>query len=297
MFCSKEKLINLMRQCDFRPGKRWGQNFLTDRNIRDRIIEAVSLRKTDTVIEIGAGFGALTRELSRKAEKVIAIERDKRLCAILKRSLVNCSNTEIVPADILKFNFTRLSPGSETIRGFSEPETVQDPVRVKVVGNLPYYITTPIIVHLLKAHSFIDFVIITVQKEVAERLLAGPGENSYGAISCFAQFYSRPSLIMKIKKNAFFPQPGIDSSLIKLEILRAPKVRVKDEEFFFKVIRASFNQRRKTLLNSLSNRLKLDKQFLLKVLESAKISSRRRGETLSLEEFTRIANQIPADSR
>ncbi len=288
-------MIKLMRQHHFRPRKRWGQNFLIDRNIRDRIIETASLRKTDTVIEIGPGFGALTERLSHKVKRVIAVERDEKLCSILRRHIISCSNVEVVSGDILKLDFTKLLHNA------------------KVVGNLPYYITSPIIVHLLKSRALIDSIIITIQKEVAQRLLSEAGRSSYGAISCFVQFYSKPSLIMEIKKNAFFPQPEVNSSLVKLKILKVPEVRVKDEKLFFRIIRASFNQRRKTLLNSLSSKLKLDpslkrsgkvylcplghplglnKQSLLKILESAKINPHRRGETLSLEEFAKIANHI-----
>lgn len=292
---SRRELINLMRQHHFRPYKRWGQNFLINRNIRDRIIEAFSLRKTDTVFEVGPGFGALTGELSRKTERVIAVERDERLCAILRKLLVNCGNVEIVSADILKFDFTKLSINLHPALSTSGA-TESRKRGVKIVGNLPYYITSPIIIHLLKMRTLVESIIITVQKEVAQRLLSGADEGSYGAISCFVQFYSKPSLVMKIKRNAFFPQPEVDSSLVKLKIRKIPKVQVKNEELFFKIIRASFNQRRKTLLNSLVSKLGLNRETLSRILESLKIDPRRRGETLSLEEFAKIANHISAIS-
>lgn len=293
MFYSRRELIKLMREHDFWPSKRWGQNFLVDRNIQEKIIEAFSLKRGDTVIEIGPGFGALTGALSRKAENVIAVERDKRLCNILRKHLVDYANVEVVAADILKFDLTPLSLGPHL-----DPYPVRNKGletgkgKVKIVGNLPYYITSPIIIHLIKMRAFIDSIIITVQEEVAERLLSEAGGSNYGAISCFVQFFTKPSLLMQIKRNAFFPQPRIDSSLIKLKIRSIPKVKVGDEELFFKIIRASFNQRRKILLNSLVNRLKLKKQFLLSVLEGVNVNPQRRGETLSLEEFAKIANRI-----
>lgn len=289
-----------MREHHFWPSKRRGQSFLIDRNIQEKIIKAASLGKTDTVIEIGPGFGALTGGLSRKVEKVIAVEQDKKLCIILRKLLLNYPNVEVVAADILKFDFTPFAGDLHSVRPASAYRGRFNKNKgfkigkdgVKIVGNLPYCITSPIIIHLLKMRAFIDSIIITVQKEVAQRLLSEAGGSNYGAISCFVQFFTEPSLLMQIKRSAFFPQPKVDSSLIKLKIRKTPKVKVRDEELFFKIVRAAFNQRRKTLLNSLAGRLKLEKQFLLNVFEGVQISPQRRGETLSLEEFARIADRI-----
>ncbi len=228
------------------------------------------------MLEIGPGLGALTEALSSRCEKLIAIEYDKTLCSFLKRYFVNAENIEVVCADILDYKLSTIN------------------YRLKVIGNLPYYITSPIITYLIDNKKYIEQGFITVQKEVAERLISQPGRKSYGSLSCFVQFYCKPTIELYIPKNVFYPQPKVDSALVNLKFLDNPSVEVKDEKLFFKVIRAAFNQRRKTLLNALwaADISGADKPKLNKILLNAGIDPKRRGETLSLKEFARLTEEL-----
>ena len=274
------KLTFILKEYAIRPAKTLGQNFLIDRNIREKIIDAISVNKEDVIFEIGAGLGSLTGELCKRAKKVVAIEKDSRLYEFL---LQNCqfNNLELVHGDVLRYDF-----GAEG--------------KVKVVGNLPYYISSPILTSLLGKRRFIDTIFVTVQKEFAERLLARPGQKAYGAISCFVQFYSEPSFLFTIKKTSFYPSPKVDSCFLKISIRNKAPYPVKEssgkpyltgEEKLFKIIRASFGKRRKTILNALhSSGIYATKNGLLHVLESARIDPQRRPETLALQEFVTLSN-------
>jgi len=260
-------MLNL-REHNIRPSKRLGQNFLTDQNIQRKIISSAHIEKEDTILEIGPGLGALTSGLCEAAEKIIAIEKDKRLCEILLKK-IHFENLELVCGDILKHDFSKYS-------------------KIKVLGNLPYYISSPILIHLLKNKDFISSIFITVQREFAERLAAKPGTRDYGSISCFTQFYAEPRILFKIKKNAFYPAPKVDSCFLRIDIRKKP-LYLTNEEKLFKIIRTSFEKRRKTILNSLAAGGDFgSKQELSEKLSEAGISPNRRPETISLDEFVKL---------
>ena len=273
-----------LRKHNIRIKKRLGQNFLIDEGILNRIVEIANLNKKDIVVEIGPGMGNLTKKLAQKVKKVLAIEIDENLVKLLKETLRPYSNIEIIHADILKIDLKKL-----LITGHRSPIT-----KVKVVANLPYYITTPIIIHLLKAREILSNIVVMVQKEVGRRMVAKPRTKDYGAFSLLVQYYTKPQITIKVPRSAFLPEPEVDSCVVNLEVLEKPAVEVKDEELFFKVVRAAFEQRRKALKNALSRTrdLRLSKKKVLSILEKADIKSLRRGETLSLEEFARLSNLL-----
>jgi len=262
------------------PKKRLGQNFLIDPNILRKIVKLSGVNKKDTILEIGAGYGNLTKLLCEKAGFVRAIEIDKDLCELAKQNLTECNNVEVICGDFLK------DPGGPIKR---PPGSF-----FKVIANLPYYITTPIITKLLENRKYINDIYITIQKEVGERIVAKAGTKDYSALTCFVNYFTKPKILLKIPKTCFKPRPEVDSCLVRLEVLPKPSVRVKDEELMFKLIRAAFNQRRKTLLNALTNAssLSLPKQALQAALEKAKIDPKRRGETLTLQDFSNLTSVI-----
>ncbi|OQX54693.1 MAG: hypothetical protein B5M48_00185 [Candidatus Omnitrophica bacterium 4484_213] len=266
----------LFEKHNFHPKKRWGQNFLIDENIRRKIIKAADLQRDDTIIEIGPGFGVLSEEILKKAKRVIAIEKDKRLVEILKDRFGDFPNLEIINKDILKVDFRDLKLAKET----------------KVIGNLPYYITTPIIFHLFKQKGVVDFILITVQKEVGERLTAKPGNKNYSILSVKAKFFSQPRVVFKISAKSFFPVPKVDSCLARLDVYKEKKYFVQDGEVFFKIIEAAFSQRRKTILNCLTSNFSLSKDLGKKLLRDTNVDFKRRGETLTLEEFIKLSKNF-----
>ncbi|GAG23138.1 unnamed protein product, partial [marine sediment metagenome] len=251
---------------------RLGQNFLIDEGILDRIIEVADLNKKDVVIEIGPGMGTLTKGLAEKAKKVLAIELDENLVKLLKKTLAHLKNVEIIQGDILKINLKESikskvplgdleSPRDERQslpRGSRVPSGREAKSKVKVVANLPYYITTPTIIHLLKAREIFSNIVVMVQKEVGKRMVAEPCTKDYGALSLLVQYYTKPRIAIKVSRNAFLPEPEVDSCVVNLAVLGKPAVEVEDEELFFKVVRAAFEQRRKTLKNALSRTRDLD---------------------------------------
>lgn len=280
----EKQIRKILREHGVWLKKGWGQNFLKDEEVLERIVQAAGLNKDDLVLEIGAGTGILTEKLAESAFGVIAIEFDERLCDILRERLANFDNVAIVQDDILKIDLR------EVLKVFDfHPSTFNS---VKVIGNLPYYITTPIIFHLLKQKSLLSLLIIMVQREVAERMAAAPGGKDYGVLTLACQYHAEVEVITRVGRESFFPPPEVDSALVRMRILKEPRVKVEDEKLFFSLIKASFGQRRKTLENALlSDRyLGLKRKELRRTLGEAGIEGRRRGETLSLEEFARLSN-------
>lgn len=269
----------------FKLSKSLGQNFLTDKNIIDKIIEKSMIGKQDLVIEIGPGIGVLTAAAAEEAGKVIAIEIDRNLIPILKETLSEYDNIEVINKDILKTDLKEILEQNKEING-------QKVERVRIVGNLPYYITTPIIMKILEDRVPADSITIMLQKEVADRIKAGPGSKTYGALSVAVQYYCTVSHVANAPKEIFIPQPKVDSTVIRLDIRKERPVLLYSEEAFFAVVKAGFGQRRKTLLNSLTGVYGLTKDQVAAVMITAGIDPIRRAETLSLEEFAALANTI-----
>ena len=276
---TSSQLKNIFSARGFTPLKRLGENYLIDGNVKNKIIRSAGVDKSDVVLEIGPGFGALTVDLASTGADVFAVEKDKKAYEILK--------------EIVNDNFKNLKIFNGDILEFSIEEKISPAKRLKVFGNLPYYITTPIIEYLIRNRRFIGLMLIVVQKEVADRVLAVPGSKDYGSISCFIQYHCKASYLHTIKRTSFYPAPDVDSSLLKLEVLGKPSVKVGDEQLFFKIIRGAFNQRRKTILNSLSRAdvLDLPKERLSQVLERSGIDPLSRPEDMNLEAFASIANE------
>jgi len=267
---------NIVKKYGFKFSKSLGQNFLIDDSVLEDIVSAADIKPEDMVIEIGPGVGTLTRLLLQKAKKVCAIELDTDLIPILNEELKGFANFTVIHGDALKVDFK---------------EIIGEEKSVKVVANLPYYVTTPIISRLLKGDYNFSSITIMIQKEVAERIAAKENTKEYGALSLLVQYHCSVDVVRKVSPAAFIPQPKVDSMVIKLNKLPKPRVEVVDVELFFKVIRESFNMRRKTLSNSLKN-LKIDKEKLQKAFDDAGIDPIRRGETLSIDEFAKLADCI-----
>lgn len=275
---SPAELKAVLARYEIRPKKYLGQNFLVDQNIADEIIRMCRLVNTDWVLEIGPGLGALTRRIAGSVKKVIAVEKDRRICAALPELMKGFSNVQIVCKDFLELDLT---------------QTLSEcPPKIKAIGNLPYYITSPIIEKLIINKDNFGSIFITVQKEVAERICARPGRKDYGSFSCFVQFHAKPDILLNIGKRAFYPQPAVDSVFMELSVLPKPPVQVDDADRFFRIIRAAFGKRRKMILNSLlyCESLNLDKGGVLALLVRAGVKPAARPEELSLEDFARISN-------
>lgn len=282
---SPATISEIRNKYGFRLSKSLGQNFLTDKNIIDRIIEKSNIGKEDLVIEIGPGFGVLTAAAAEAAGKVIAVEIDSNLIPILQETLRGYENVEIINADILKTDLKGLVEQNREING-------QKVNRVRIIGNLPYYITTPIIMKLLEERVPADSITIMMQKEVADRIKAGPGTKAYGAISAAVGYYCTVADVARAPKEIFIPRPKVDSAVIRLDIRKEKPVRLNSEDAFFTVIKAGFGQRRKTLLNALTGTYGKTKEEIGAVLAAAGIDPSRRAETLSLEEFAALANAL-----
>jgi len=277
-----------------KPKKRLGQNFLFDKNIQRKLIASYNLKACEHVLEIGAGYGELTKLIAHNVVFVYALEIDSELCKILRDNTQGYSNIEIINQDILRFNlkryFRRFKNKINPALSATQKDYLSRKGGVKVVGNIPYYITTPIIEHLLKYRDKIETVFITVQKEFAKRIVANAGSKEYGSFSCFVQYYSIPKILFFIKKNSFLPIPKVDSCLLELKIRQVPAVIVEDEKLFFKVIRAGFNKRRKTLRNSLDGIVPLQK--LHEFFKKYDIDINIRPEDLTLQDFAHLTNII-----
>lgn len=270
----------VVQKHNFKFSKSLGQNFLIDSNIIDKILDGARVTEGDNIIEVGPGIGTLTREMGKVAEKVVAIEIDRNLIPILKDTLSDLENIEVINQDILKVDIQEL---------------VKDKLNggpVKLVANLPYYITTPIVMKFLEENIPVTDIVVMVQKEVADRMNAVPSTKDYGALSIAVQYYCETEIVAKAPRHMFIPQPNVDSTVIGLHVRTEKKYDVHNEEIFFKTVKASFGQRRKTLLNSLGGLGFLNKDEIREILKEANIDEKRRGETLSIEEFAVLSNIV-----
>lgn len=277
-----KKTAEIIEKYRFSFQKKFGQNFLIDSNILEKIVDSAELTEQDCVLEIGPGIGTMTQYLAEQAREVIAVEIDKNLLPILEETLGDYDNVTVINEDILKVDINRIVQE----RNGGRP--------IKVVANLPYYITTPIIMALFEKHIPLQSITIMVQKEVADRMQVGPGTKDYGALSLAVQYYSKPEIVARVPASCFMPRPNVDSTVIRLERYDEPPVEVADESYLFAVIRASFNQRRKTLVNGLTNagNLGVSRPDVEKVLAEMELSPTVRGETLTLEQFAELSSRL-----
>lgn len=272
--------IEIIQKYRFVFQKKFGQNFLIDTHVLDKIVEAAGIGPEDCVLEIGPGIGTMTQYLAEHARQVIAVEIDTKLIPILDETLAEYSNVTVINDDILKVDVAALAEEHNGGRP------------IKVVANLPYYITTPIIMGLFEGNVPIDNITVMVQKEVADRMQVGPGSKDYGALSLAVQYYAEPYIVANVPPNCFLPRPGVGSAVIRLTRYKEPPVQVKDSGLMFKLVRASFNQRRKTLQNGLNNspEISYTKEQIIQAIESLGVSASVRGEALTLEQFAGLAN-------
>lgn len=279
---SGKNTAEIIQKYQFNFQKKFGQNFLIDSNILDKIVQSAEVTKEDCVLEIGPGIGTMTQYLAEAAREVVAVEIDKNLIPILKDTLSAYDNVTVINEDILKVDLNQIVQDKNGGRP------------IKVVANLPYYITTPIIMGLFENHVPLKSITIMVQKEVADRMQVGPGTKDYGALSLAVQYYAKPEIITRVPASCFMPRPNVDSTVIRLERYEEPPVFVKDEKYLFAVIRASFNQRRKTLANGLTNagNLGVNRQLVEEALTQMGLSATVRGEALTLSQFAELSNYL-----
>lgn len=275
-----QNTIAVLQKYNFTFQKKYGQNFLIDSHVLEKIMDVAEIGKDDCVVEIGPGIGTMTQYLAERAGEVVAVEIDKNLIPILTETLADYKNVSIINEDILKVDLNRIVEEKNGGRP------------VKIVANLPYYITTPIIMGLFENHVPVKSITVMVQKEVADRMQVGPGTKDYGALSLAVQYYAKPEIVAIVPPNCFIPRPNVASAVIRLTCHEKKPVEVKDEKGMFALIRASFNQRRKTLANSLSNaqNLSLTREQVTEALESMQLSPTIRGEALTLEQFAALAD-------
>lgn len=267
-------MLETTNQGKIKPQKNLSQNFLINDNAAKRIVDSLNLKKNEVVLEIGPGKGALTKYLTEKSRRVIGVEIDRNLCDFLKNRFPSAKNLEIIHQDFLKIDFKRVTLPHR---------------KIKVIGNLPYQITSPVLTVLLENRKRIKMAVLMVQKEVAQRICGKTGTKSWSPLSIGIQLYSDPKILFRLKPASFKPSPQVESAVIRLVFLRSPKVKVKDEKFFFVVVKAAFSQRRKMILNSLSSSLSLRKQMVLKALKRSNIDPAKRAEDLTLEELSSLA--------
>ena len=282
---SPQVIKAIKQKFGFKNSKSLGQNFLTDPDVIKEIVAGSGATETDLVIEIGPGFGVLTDEAAKHAGKVIAIELDRDLIPVLDFTLAAHRNVEVINEDVLKIDLNELIE-----KTLSEEEAKGKQLTgVKIIGNLPYYITTPILMKVLESDIKAECIVVMMQKEVAERILAEPGGKEYGALSVAVQYRTTPETIVDVPKESFFPAPKVDSQVLKLTMRTEPAVKPKDEDLFFRMVKAGFSQRRKTILNSLSTS-GFPKEEIAACLDAVGIDNKRRAETLSLQDFCSIAD-------
>lgn len=279
---SPKKTIEIIQKYNFDFQKKFGQNFLIDSHVLEKIIDAANITKDDFVLEIGPGIGTMTQYLSEHAREVMAVEIDHNLIPILEDTLSGYDNVVVLNEDILKVDIGKIAEEKNQGRP------------IKVVANLPYYITTPIIMGLFEKDVPMDSLTVMVQKEVAQRMQAGPGTKDYGALSLAVQFYAQPYIVANVPPNCFMPRPKVGSAVIRLTRYKEMPVKVKNEKLMFSIIRASFNQRRKTLQNGINNSSALDfsKEQVVEALSKMELSPTIRGEALSLEQFARLSDLL-----
>ncbi len=272
----------IMSRHKVRAEKKYGQNFLTDPSSLQGIVDAAEIDKDDIVLEIGPGLGSLTELLSQAAKTVFAVEIDEKMVEVLKDTLSEYDNIEVINADILKIDINEIIGEKRAGK------------KIKVVANLPYYITTPILLKILPMRDLIESITVLMQREVAERMEAAPGTKDYGALTLLTEYYTKPEIKLFIPPEAFIPSPSVESAVIGLKMRSLPPVEVKDEEFLFDVIRASFNQRRKTLYNGLNNssEINVPAERIKEAIVSLGLAETVRGETLSLEQFAALSDRL-----
>ena len=284
---SPSRTMEIIRKYEFTFQKRFGQNFLIDEHVIGKIMDAAGLTGEECVVEIGPGIGNLTQYLAERAGRVVAVEIDRMLIPILEQTLSAYSNVTVLNQDILKTDLAQLA------------QTFNAGRPLKVVANLPYYITTPILMELLESRAPVSSITVMVQKEVAQRMQAGPGSKDYGALSLAVRYYSDPSIVTNVPPGCFIPRPDVDSAVVHLAGIGQQRMPVKDEKLLFKIIRASFNQRRKTLANGLKNSpdLPYSRDQVLGALERTGLNANVRGEALTLEQFARLADELSAEDQ
>ena len=277
-----KKTIEVIQKFNFGFQKKFGQNFLIDDHVLTKIMDGANVTKDDFVLEIGPGIGTMTQYLAERARKVLAVEIDTKLLPILQETLADYDNVEVLNHDILKVDINAIA------------NQYNDGKPIKVVANLPYYITTPIIMGLFESGVPIDNITVMVQKEVADRMQVGPGTKDYGALSLAVQYYAEPYIIANVPPNCFIPRPNVGSAVIRLTRHTEPPVTVQDEKLMFRIIRASFNQRRKTLQNGLNNAsdLSFTKEQIVEAIESIGLKATVRGEALTLEQFAKLSDAL-----
>ncbi|MCQ2500379.1 MAG: 16S rRNA (adenine(1518)-N(6)/adenine(1519)-N(6))-dimethyltransferase RsmA [Lachnospiraceae bacterium] len=277
-----QRTIEVLQKYGFKFQKKFGQNFLIDTHVLEKIVSAAEITEDDFVLEIGPGIGTLTQYLAHAAREVVAVEIDRNLIPILEDTLSEWDNVTVIHEDVLKLDLNALAQE----RNNGKP--------IKIVANLPYYITTPIIMGLFEKHVPMESITVMIQKEVALRMEAGPGTKDYGALSLAVQFYSEPYLAANVPPNCFMPRPQVGSAVIRLNCLKEKRVTVQDEGLLFALIRASFNQRRKTLLNGLKNDASLpyEREVLEKAIADCGFSASVRGEALLLEDFAKLSDYL-----
>ncbi len=277
-----QNTIAVLQKYNFNFQKKFGQNFLIDTRVLEKIVDSAEITKEDCVLEIGPGIGTLTQYLAERAGRVVVVEIDRNLIPILQDTLWEYDNITIINDDILKVDINKMV----------EEQNGGKPI--KVVANLPYYITTPIIMGLFESHVPLQSITIMVQKEVADRMQVGPGTKDYGALSLAVQYYAKPEIVTNVPPNCFIPRPNVGSAVIRLTRYEKPPVKVQDEKKMFALIRASFNQRRKTLMNGLSNapQLQVSKEKIAQALEEMELPLTVRGEMLTLEQFARLSSLL-----
>lgn len=279
-----QNTVAVLRKYNFVFQKKFGQNFLIDSHVLEKIVNAAGITPQDCVLEIGPGIGTMTRYLAESAREVVAVEIDRALIPILADTLSDYDNITVLNEDIMKVDVARIAQE----RNQGRP--------IKVVANLPYYITTPIVMSLLEKHVPLESITVMVQREVADRMQAGPGTKDYGALSLAVQYHTRPETVARVPANCFMPRPNVDSAVVRMTRYGKPPVEVGDEKYLFSLIRASFNQRRKTLANSLANGMGIPREQVTAALGEMGLSATVRGEALTLEQFAVLGNLLSKSS-